>query len=121
MVPLLIGSSHAAYVFSHTIIWGIGSGAFASAQNLMIPTYYGRTAQGAIRGISLPLMIAAGALGSPAVAYLVDAGVDVTLVWQLGMGLMLFAGLMFFFLKPPKPPRELAKPTAEDVPKQVKQ
>ena len=121
MVPLLIGSSHAGYVFLHNIIWGIGSGAFASAQNLMIPTYYGRTAQGAIRGISLPLMIAAGALGSPAVAYLVDAGVDVTLVWQLGMGLMLFAGLMFFFLKPPKPPRELAKPTAEDVPKQVKQ
>ncbi|MBI4281914.1 MAG: MFS transporter [Chloroflexi bacterium] len=121
MVPLLVGSSHAALVFFHTIIWGIGSGAFASAQNLLIPTYYGRAAQGAIRGVSLPLMIAAGALGSPAVAYLVDAGVNETVVWQLGMGLMLFAGLMFFFLKPPKLPKELDTPEAEDVPKQVTQ
>lgn len=113
MVPLLVGSSHASYVFLHNVTWGVGSGAFAAAQNLIIPTYYGRTAQGAIRGISLPLMIAAGALGAPAAAYLVDAGASKSLIWQLALGMMLFAGLMFLFLKPPKMPQEPATPDAE--------
>jgi MFS family permease len=116
MIPLLIGGSYSGYVFLHNITWGVGSGAFAAAQNLIIPTYYGRTAQGAIRGISLPLMIAAGALGAPATAFLIDAGVKATFVWQVGLGLMLFAGLMFFFLKPPKYRQESATPAAEDNP-----
>ena len=104
MVPLLIGGSRATYVFLHNIIWGIGSGGVSVTQNVIIPTYYGRMAQGSIRGISLPIMFAAGALGAPAVAYLVDAGVEVTFVWQLGLVLMLFAGLMFLFLRPPQFP-----------------
>jgi MFS family permease len=113
MIPLLITGNHAAYVFLHNIAWGVGSGAFAAAQNLIIPTYYGRMAQGAIRGISLPLMIAAGALGAPATAYLVDSGAKAAFIWQLGLALMLFAGLMFLFLKPPK----LSTPTVpEDNP-----
>lgn len=115
MLPLLLGGSHAGYVFLHNVTWGVGSGAFAAAQNLIIPTYYGRTAQGAIRGISLPLMIAAGALGAPAAAYLVDAGASKSLIWQLALGMMLFAGLMFFFLKPPKMPQETATSDTEDA------
>ena len=103
MVPLAMGGSHAANVYIHNVTWGIGSGAFAASQNLLIPTYYGRLAQGAIRGVSLPLMIAAGALGAPATAYLVDSGVGAGVIWQIGLWMMLAAGLMFFFLKPPKP------------------
>ncbi|MDE2860816.1 MAG: MFS transporter [Chloroflexota bacterium] len=103
MVPLAIGGSHAANVYIHNVTWGIGSGAFAASQNLMIPNYYGRMAQGAIRGISLPLMIAAGALGAPATAYLVDSGVGAGVIWQIGLWMMLAAGIVFFFLKPPKP------------------
>ena len=102
MVPLAIGGSHAANVYIHNVTWGIGSGAFAASQNLLIPNYYGRAAQGAIRGISLPLMIAAGALGAPATAYLVDAGVGAGVIWQIGLWMMLAAGIMFFFLKPPR-------------------
>lgn len=107
MVPLAIGGAHAGNVYIHNVTWGIGSGAFAAAQNLLIPNYYGRTAQGAIRGISLPWMIAAGALGAPATAYLVDSGVGAGVVWQLGLWMMLVAGLMFFFLKPPRPPESM--------------
>ena len=107
MVPLAIGGGHAANVYIHNVTWGIGSGAFAAAQNLLIPTYYGRMAQGAIRGISLPLMIAAGALGAPGTAYLVDSGVGAGVIWQLGLWMMLVSGLVFFFLKPPKPPESL--------------
>ena len=107
MVPLAIGGGHAANVYIHNVTWGIGSGAFAAAQNLLIPNYYGRAAQGAIRGISLPLMIAAGALGAPGTAYLVDSGVGAGVIWQLGLWMMLVSGLMFFFLKPPKPPESM--------------
>ena len=107
MVPLAIGGGHAANVYIHNVTWGVGSGAFAAAQNLLIPTYCGRAAQGAIRGISLPLMIAAGALGAPGTAYLVDSGVGAGVIWQLGLWMMLLAGLMFFFLKPPKPPESM--------------
>ena len=119
IVPLLMGGSHAFYVFAHNISWGVGSGAFAAAQNLIIPMYYGRLAQGAIRGVSLPLMIAAGALGAPAVAYLIDAGVDIGVVWWLSMGLMVVAGLMFFFLKPPHLPQEMTASEAESAPRGV--
>lgn len=107
MVPLAIGGAHAANVYIHNVTWGIGSGAFAAAQNLLIPNYYGRAAQGAIRGISLPLMIAAGALGAPATARLVESGVGAGVIWQLGLWMMLVSGLMFFFLKPPKPPESM--------------
>ena len=107
MVPLAIGGAHAANVYIHNVTWGIGSGAFAASQNLMIPNYYGRMAQGAIRGISLPLMIAAGALGAPATAYLVDSGVGAGVIWQIGLWMMLAAGIVFFFLKPPKPPESM--------------
>ena len=107
MVPLALGGTHAANVYIHNVTWGIGSGAFAASQNLLIPNYYGRTAQGKIRGISLPWMIAAGALGAPATAYLVDSGVGAGVIWQIGLWMMLVAGLMFFFLKPPKPPESM--------------
>ena len=114
MLPLLMAGSNGIQVFAHNITWGIGSGAFAAAQNLIIPSYYGRMAQGSIRGISLPLMIAAGALGAPAIAFLVDSGVSISIVWLLTMSLMMLGGVTFFFLKPPKPPQELNTPTSED-------
>ena len=104
MLPLILAGGHASHVFLHNITWGVGSGAFGAAQNLVFPAYYGRTAQGSIRGISLPLMIAAGALGAPAVAFLVDSGLSITLVWLMTTVLMTAGGLMFFFLKPPKLP-----------------
>ena len=103
MAPLVLMGNHTAQVFIHNITWGIGSGAFGTAQNLIIPAYYGRSAQGAIRGISLPIMIMAGALGAPVAAYMVDAGMGLGIIWNSSLAMMFVAGLMFLFLKPPKP------------------
>ena len=102
MAPLVLMGNHTSQVFVHNITWGIGSGAFGTAQNLIIPAYYGRLAQGAIRGISLPIMIVAGALGAPVVAYMVDAGMNLGIIWNASLAMMFVAGLMFLFLKPPK-------------------
>ena len=101
MIPLALMSNNTSQVFIHNITWGIGSGAFGTAQNLIVPAYYGRLAQGAIRGISLPIMIIAGALGAPVTAYLVDSGIGLGLIWKASLVMMFVAGLMFLFLKPP--------------------
>lgn len=101
MIPLALMNNNTSQVFIHNITWGIGSGAFGTAQNLIIPAYYGRLAQGAIRGISLPIMIIAGALGAPVTAYLVDSGMGLGLIWKASLVMMFVAGLMFLLLKPP--------------------
>ncbi len=115
MIPLIMGGSSALYVFSHNITWGIGSGGNAAAQNLVIPSYFGRLSQGAIRGFSAPLMIAAGALGAPVVGYMMDADMSVNLIWAISGGMMLFSGLAFLFLKPPGLPRSQASPVVEEA------
>ena len=102
MLPLILLGTHSYSVLLHNVIWGVGSGAFVIAQNLVIPTYFGRYSQGSIGGVILPLMIIAGASGAPIVGYLVDNGINISTIWKLGSILMLFSGLLFFFLKPPK-------------------
>ncbi len=113
MLPLMMGGSSAFFVFAHNITWGIGSGANAAAQNLVIPNYFGRLAQGAIRGFSAPLMIGAGALGAPVVGYMIDAEMSVNLIWAISGGMMLFSGLAFLFLKPPRLPQKQAATMVE--------
>ena len=115
MIPLIMGGSSALYVFTHTITWGIGSGGNAAAQNLVIPSYFGRSAQGAIRGFSAPLMIGAGALGAPVVGYMMDADMNVTMIWAISGCMMLFSGLSFLFLKPPKLPQKQPSPVVEEA------
>ncbi|MSQ22817.1 MAG: MFS transporter [Dehalococcoidia bacterium] len=113
MLPLMMGGSSVLYVFAHNITWGIGSGGNAAAQNLVIPTYFGRLAQGAIRGFSAPLMIGAGALGAPVVGYMMDADMNVNLIWAISGCMMLFSGLAFLFLKPPSLSKKQRAPVAE--------
>ena len=105
MIPLVMTGSYVWHVFFHNIVWGIGSGAFGATQNLIAPTYYGRRAQGAIRGISMPVMIIAGAAAPPLCAFLVDSGLNIGTVWQITLAMMLVAGLGFYWIKPPVPPK----------------
>lgn len=102
MIPLILVGGNSYSVILHNFVWGVGSGAFSISQNLIIPTYFGRYSQGSIGGIILPLTIIAGALGAPALGYLIDAGLSTVTVWKIGCVFMLAAGLLFFFLKPPK-------------------
>jgi predicted MFS family arabinose efflux permease len=102
MLPLIFLSTHSFSVLLHNFIWGVGSGALAITQTLIIPTYFGRYSQGSIGGIILPLMIMAGAAGAPTLGYLVDNGFSIITVWKAGMVLMFGSGLVVFFIKPPK-------------------
>ena len=102
MLPLIFLSTHSFSVLLHNFIWGVGSGALAITQTLIIPTYFGRYSQGSIGGIILPLMIMAGAAGAPTLGYLVDNGFSIITVWKAGIVLMFGSGLVVFFIKPPK-------------------
>jgi MFS family permease len=77
----------------------------ATGQNLLIPAYFGRLAQGSIRGFTAPIMIGAGAMSPPLVGYLLDGGVSNQTVFAVAGVIMLAAGAVFPFLKPPKAPR----------------
>ena len=119
-IPLFMEGKSVFALLFHNITWGIGSGGFAAVRNLIFPDYYGRQAQGAIRGVTAPVMVGAGALGAPIVGYIIDAGIDIVIVWQISLGLMLLAGFTFFFLKPPQLPQDRAAPPAESAPERVR-
>ncbi|RLT34791.1 MAG: MFS transporter [Chloroflexi bacterium] len=115
MVPLLLGRAGGSWVFGHNIIWGIGSAGMGTGQNLVIPAYFGRVSQGAIRGYTAPIMIGAGALSAPLVGFLSDAGVPPTLIFSIAGVMMAIAGGIFLFVQPPAPPvrTEAAQAAAE--------
>ncbi len=109
MVALFFTQPFAGWVFAHNILWGVGSGGMGTGQNLLIPQYFGRLAQGAIRGITAPIMIGAGALSPPLVGYLLDAGVSYRTVFAVTGLTMLGAGAVFPFLKPPRRPERASE------------
>lgn len=104
MVALVFTLPSAGWVFLHNITWGVGSAGMGTGQNLLIPAYFGRAAQGAIRGFTAPIMIGAGALSPPLMGYIIDAGVRIQTVFTVTGATMLAAGAVFIFLKPPPPP-----------------
>lgn len=113
MVVLVFTQPAAAWVFVHNITWGVGSAGMGTGQNLLIPAYFGRAAQGAIRGFTAPIMIGAGALSPPLMGYIIDSGVSIRTVFTVTGAAMLAAGAVFPFLTPPKPPVRLAMPAPD--------
>ncbi len=78
MLPLALGATWPASVVLHNLVWGVGSGTSSVFQTLMIPDYFGRTHQGAIRGALTPIMVAVSSLGAPLGGYLLDSGMSYT-------------------------------------------
>lgn len=115
MVALVFTQPAASWVFLHNITWGVGSAGMGTGQNLLIPAYFGRAAQGAIRGFTAPIMIGAGALSPPLMGYIIDAGVSIRTVFTVTGAAMLAAGAVFPFLTPPAPPVRHSTMAAPDA------
>ncbi len=111
MLPLLFSGYGVAGVFTHNITWGVGSAGMGTGQNLVIPAYFGRQAQGAIRGFTSPIMIGAGALSAPITGGLLDAGFSHNLLFGIAGVMMFTAGVIFLFVMPPRMPERA--PVAE--------
>ncbi len=102
MLPLTLGMTWPGSVVLHNVVWGIGSGTTSVFQTMMIPDYFGRTNQGAIRGSITPIMVTVSALGAPLGGYLLDAGVSyIAFFWGIFLAVTV-ASASFFFQKPPK-------------------
>ena len=105
MAPLLVVSPHAAWAFAHNITWGVGSAGMGTGQNIAIPNYFGRLAQGAIRGFTAPIMISAGSVSPPLIGYLLDAQImDIDVVFMGAAVMMFAAGAIFLVIRTPTLP-----------------
>jgi MFS family permease len=111
MAPLFFTGSGAAAVFAHNITWGVGSAGMGTGQNLVIPSYFGRRAQGSIRGFTSPIMIGAGALSAPIVGGMLDRGLPYSVVFVIAGAMMFTAGAIFVFVRQPGPAADAERET----------
>jgi MFS family permease len=113
MVAMLVTAPHAAWVFLHNITWGVGSAGMGTGQNLAIPAYFGRRAQGAIRGFTAPIMIGAGSISPPLIGGLIDRGILTNHMVFVGAAVMMFfAGTIFLVMRTPTLPAPAEAPAA---------
>jgi len=115
-VPLMVISPFAGWAFLHNVTWGVGSAGMGTGQNLAIPAYFGRRAQGAIRGFTAPIMIGAGSMSPPLFGALIDRGILTDRMVFAGLAVMMFiAGSLFLFMRTPTLPEEPAGAEAKPV------
>lgn len=107
MLPLTLGATWPSSVLVHNFVWGIGSGTTSVFQTMMIPDYFGRAHQGAIRGAVTPVMVILGSLGGPIGGYLLDAGMSYTMFFWGIFGAVGLASASILLQTPPKPPERL--------------
>ena len=102
MLPMMFTDGQVWTLFANTIVWGIAAGAYITVNSLVLPRYFGRLHLGAIRGISLPFIIAATGIGAPAFGWLVDHDVSQTNIWGLAAGMFAGGGLLLFVARRPR-------------------
>ncbi|MGE3855371.1 MAG: MFS transporter [Dehalococcoidia bacterium] len=113
-LPLMVISPFAGWAFLHNVTWGVGSAGMATGQNLAIPAFFGRRAQGAIRGFTAPIMIGAGSMSPPLFGMLIDHGFLTDRMVFAGLAVMMFiAGSLFLFMRAPTLPATPAEPEAK--------
>ena len=110
MVVLFFTQPFTGWVFAHNITWGVGSAGMGTGQNLLIPHYFGRMAQGAIRGFTAPIMIAAGAFSAPLASSMIALGLPERTVFVIAGVVMLVAGAIFVPLRQPRLPAPALAP-----------
>ncbi len=115
LLPLTLGATWPGSVLVHNLVWGIGSGTTTVFQTLMIPDYFGRAHQGAIRGAVLPVMVVVGALGGPLGGYLLDAGMSYSMFFWGIFAAVALASASCLLQRPPVHPSLRATPIL-DVP-----
>ena len=108
-VPMIISTGQAWTILAHNVAWGISAGGWVTLNSLIWPNYFGRQHLGAIRGIMLPVSIAAASAGPPLFGYLLDGPMTPAQVWTVG--LLGFAAAAVLVLLA-RPPRSLAAATS---------
>jgi MFS family permease len=102
MGPMVVTSGETITILAHNITWGVAAGAFITLNSVLWPNYFGRLHLGAIRGIVLPVSIAASSLGAPLIGYLLDTNIEPSRVWA-GAGIAFaFSAILVLLARPPR-------------------
>ena len=99
--------TNAAWMFISTIGFGFGVQVGVIAQNVMWADYFGRRSQGAIRGVTLPLTMAFGAVAFPLTGFIRDATGAYTPAWFIAIVAVVVAGAALASIRPPTPRAQL--------------
>ena len=101
---LLIGASSLSGLFIFSTVYGMTRGAQAFVTSLAWATYFGRSAQGAIRGIAAPFRLAASAIGPVLGGVLFDLTDNYRLPFTVFAVTFALAGLVALAATPPAAP-----------------
>lgn len=106
MVPMVMSSGQTWTILAHNAIWGISAGGWITLNSLVWPNYFGLRHLGAIRGVVLPVSIAAASVGAPLFGYLLDSGMDPPRLWTLGLAGFALSAVFVLLARPPRAPGE---------------
>jgi MFS family permease len=107
IVPMITSNGEAYTIVAHNVLWGVAAGGFITLNNLVWPNYFGRGSVGAIRGVVLPVSIAASGIGAPLYGYLLDSGLDTDYVWAGSLAAFGLGSVLVLFARPPRLPVRL--------------
>ncbi|MSQ42330.1 MAG: MFS transporter, partial [Dehalococcoidia bacterium] len=102
MLPMVLSAGQPSTIILHNVTWGMAAGGYITLNNLVWPNYFGRRFLGAIRGVVLPVSIAAAGIGTPLYGYLLDAGLEPTRLWMISAAAFLLAAGLVFAARPPR-------------------
>ncbi len=103
IVPMITSHGEAYTILAHNFLWGAAAGGFITLNNLVWPNYFGVRSVGALRGVTLPVSIAASGIGAPLYGYLLDA-FSPGYVWTISLAAFGLGALLVLFARPPRLP-----------------
>lgn len=111
ILPMIASNGEAYTILAHNFLWGAAAGGFITLNNLVWPNYFGVQSVGALRGVTLPVSIAASGVGAPLYGYLLDSFAP-GYVWTVSLSAFALGAVLVLFARPPRRPKaaEFAPP-----------
>jgi MFS family permease len=102
-MALMLAGLNQYFLFGSTIIYGLSVGAGMILHSYIFASYFGRAFLGSIRGIVMPVTLAAAGVGGPLSGYLRDASGSYTSSWWMIIGLCLASAALLATARAPLP------------------
>ncbi len=88
-------------MFSSMAVFGLGIGGMMFLQNFIWADYFGREFVGSIRGIATPINLTVGGIGAPLAGYVHEWTGSYSIMWWVGVCLMVCSTLLLLATPPP--------------------
>jgi MFS family permease len=101
-MTVMLFASNTVHMFASVILFGFSVGFNSVGQSYLWANYFGRTFLGTIRGVTVPAIFVASAMGGPVVGYIYDFTGSYKPAWQVLFGIFLLAALVMLLATPPE-------------------